>query len=303
MMQECLQQHSPKKMIASEIAEWIMHNYPEPCNDKRRRSQAQKHPLDTDKALKQQIVAEIGSSRERIENQIPEIRSYEERPRTYVYIKNDDQVSYKQENSDDPNNIISEQDSYPKLAEFLFAEFHIYSQRIDEKTSKNTFGKRGNIWLHPDIVGIEDLSDDWKTEIKDCSKAYGVNKTKISSFEVKKNVTSSNVRECFFQTVSNSSWADYGWLVAQNIETKALKELRILSNLHGIGFIKLNIEQPNESNILIPAREKPALDWHSINRIAQQNKDFQKFMIILRQFYQTGDFPKTHALWLYHEPT
>lgn len=48
----------------------------------------------------------------------------------------------------------------------------MYSKRIDEKTSSNRMGKNGNIWLHPDIVGLEDLSSDWNNLVKDCVKLY-----------------------------------------------------------------------------------------------------------------------------------
>lgn len=166
----------------------------------------------------------------------------------------------------------------------------MYSKRIDEKRSRNLRGAGGNKWLYPDIVGMENLSNDWHREIKDCVKQYADKKTKLWSFEVKILINRSNVREVFFQAVSNSSWANLAYLVANEIEgTDTLKELRMLSGLHGIGFIKLDSENPSESQIMIPARERLEIDWNNANRLAEENTDFLNYIKLIRQFYQTGD--------------
>ena len=53
----------------------------------------------------------------------------------------------------------------------------------------------------------------------------------------------SNVRESFFQAVSNSSWANFGYLVAAEVVgADTLKELRMLYAAHGIGLIQLDVE-------------------------------------------------------------
>ena len=54
---------------------------------------------------------------------------------------------------------------------------------------------------------------------------------------------SSHGRECFFHTVSNSSWANFGYLVAAEIEgDKTLKALRMLADAHGIGVIEQDVD-------------------------------------------------------------
>ena len=68
-----------------------------------------------------------------------------------------------------------------------------------------------------------------------------------------------------------------------------LKELRILASLHGIGFIRLDADNPSESEIVIPAKEKEDIDWQIANRLAQENKDFRQYVKLVRQFYQTGE--------------
>lgn len=45
----------------------------------------------------------------------------------------------------------------------------------------------------------------------------------------------------------------------------------------GIGVIKLNIEDPDSSEIIIPAKHKTNLDFETINKLAM-NKDFKDFI-------------------------
>jgi len=172
----------------------------------------------------------------------------------------------------------------------LWAEFEVYSKRIDEKRSSNKRGPNGNRWLYPDLVGMEDLGVDWHQEVKDCVNQYSDKRTKLWSFEVKLLINRSNVRECFFQSVSNSSWSNFGYLVAAEIEGQdTLKELRMLFAAHGIGLIKLDVESPSESQVLIPARERGEIDWDTANRLATENKDFLEYVKLVKQFYQTGE--------------
>ena len=50
---------------------------------------------------------------------------------------------------------------YPFLAEYLLTdEQRVYAMRINEKRSSNRAGSGGNEWLHPDLVGLEDLTAD-----------------------------------------------------------------------------------------------------------------------------------------------
>jgi len=179
---------------------------------------------------------------------------------------------------------------YPLLSAFLWDEFGIYSKRIDERRSSNRRGPNGNRWLYPDVVGMEDLSADWHQEVKDCVQQYSDKRTKLWSFEVKRYINRSNIRECFFQAVSNSSWANFGYLVAEEIEGQdVLKEMRMLFSAHGIGLIKLDVENPPESEIIVPAKERLEVDWDMVNRLVDENKDFLEYVKLVRQFYQTGE--------------
>lgn len=166
----------------------------------------------------------------------------------------------------------------------------MFSKRVDEKKSSNNRGPNGNKWLYPDVVGMEDLSESWNREIIDCSKEYSDKKTKLWSLEVKIRLNGANVRQSYFQAVSNSSWSNIGYLVAAEIEgTKTINELRLLAGLHGIGVMKLDPDNPTESQILIPARERSEVDWGTMNRLLEENSDFLQYIKLIRQFYQTGD--------------
>lgn len=183
----------------------------------------------------------------------------------------------------------SEHNLYPILRAYLKSELNVYSKRIDEKKSLNNRGSGGNKWLYPDVVGVENLTEHWPADIIACAREHGNKRSKLWSFEVKLRLNPANVRESFFQTVSNSLWANYAYLVAAEIQN-ALPELRVLSSLHGVGIIELNIEEPTESVIVLPARERDEVDWGSVNRIFQQNSDFQDYVSLVKNADQTGQF-------------
>ena len=146
---------------------------------------------------------------------------------------------------------MSEQALYPLLTNYLRNELNVFSLRIDEKKSSNKKGKNGNKWLHPDLVGLEDIGAHWEHTVKECIASYGDKRTRLWSFEVKKTVNMSNVREAFFQAVSNSSWANLGYLVAMKIDgEETMRELRMLNAAHGIGVIQLDTLNVSEIQIL-----------------------------------------------------
>jgi hypothetical protein len=289
-----LRERPEERFTAKEIANYIYENYPEQCKQKQKKSKAKVIPLNNTKNFLQQITSEIGARRLLLQKKYPKIKITETRPREYYFLQNERKTRNIQSES------VRELELYTILSKFLLLEYKVYSKRIDEKRSINSQGKNGNKWLHPDIVGVEDLSNDWHNEIKHCSKKYSYRKTKLWSFEVKKTITRSNIREVFFQTVSNSSWANSAYLVTQNIEgTNTEKELNILSSLHGIGVIILNINNFSESQFLIQSKEKSEIDWHTINRIAEENKDFLDYIKQIRQFYQTDEIKRSD--WFYEE--
>jgi len=79
-----------------------------------------------------------------------------------------------------------------------------------EGSSKKSFSE----WLHPDMVGFYLPLNDWGKEAIDLAKRSGANVLTLYSFELKRELNFTNLREAFFQAVSNSSWANEGYLVA-----------------------------------------------------------------------------------------
>ena len=73
---EFLQNTPEQKFTAREIAEWIYENYPDRCKQKQARSTATAIPLDNDKALLQQIAAEIGSQRPALQKKYPQDKNH-----------------------------------------------------------------------------------------------------------------------------------------------------------------------------------------------------------------------------------
>lgn len=289
---EFLQAHENKKHTALEIAAWVFQSYPNECREKQKRSAATVIPLDSDDALVQQISAEISASRKRILQKEPHIKVTEGRPKQYYYTTETDEseavepeaVIEKSVNQDIP----LEHDLYPILTQYLNTEHGIHSMRIDERKSTNSRGPKGNEWLYPDVVAMENLLVNWSPEIIECSHHYGDKKAKLWSFEVKRIINTSNIRSAYFQSVSNSSWANLGYLVAGQLDDSAIDELRMLYSLHGIGFILLDVKNPSDSEIIIPAREKNDLDWNSMNRVADANPDFRRYLEEIKNFCLTG---------------
>lgn len=142
------------------------------------------------------------------------------------------------------------------------------------------------MWLHPDVVGIQDLGRKWESSVVHCDK-YVNSRLKLWSFEVKTSVDNSSVREAFFQTVSNSTWANFSYLVIAEIkDNKVMEELQTLSRLYGIGVIELNVNNPKESKIKISSQERKIVDWNMANRIASVNTDFRKYTELVMEFYK-----------------
>ncbi len=170
-----------------------------------------------------------------------------------------------------------ERDLHKFLSYFVYTYRFIYTKTIyHEESNKKQFSQ----WLHPDIVGVYFPLEEWENEILDISKEIGSVGIKFFSYEIKKELNFSNLRESFFQAVSNSSWANEGYLVAANIETdeEFLNEIKRLNAAFGIGIIKLDIDDPDSSEVLYPAKEKESVDIETMNKIAQVNPNFKEFL-------------------------
>lgn len=221
----------------------------------------------------------------------------------YVDIKNGNSIFYqvskrpakfflttlKFNNDENKNLIISESKKkfkerylHPLLSSFVYSDSHFkcYTKTIfHEKSSRGSRGK--NEWLHPDIVGVYFPYKDYDPTTISFQDAFRESNLKVFSFEIKIKVDFSNFREYYFQAVSNSSWANEGYLVATDFEDRAelIEELLRLNNAFGIGIIKLNTDNIEQSEILIPSKKNETIDWETVDRLIEANDDFRHFII------------------------
>jgi len=176
-----------------------------------------------------------------------------------------------------------ERDLHPLLTYFAYANptFNrgrsIFTKTIfHEKSQKSGYSE----WIHPDMVGFYLPLDDWRPDVIEFNRLSDNNSLRLFSFELKRSLTKANYREAYFQAVSNSSWAHEGYLVAAEIlqDDEFLSELERLASSFGIGIIHLDPMDIDGSTILYPARGRGSLDWETINKLCEQNSDFEKFL-------------------------
>lgn len=189
-----------------------------------------------------------------------------------------------------------ERDIHPLLTKYVFSneDFECYCKTIYHETSKN--GQKGaNEWLHPDIVGIRFPFENYNNEVRTLQESFKANFYKLYSFEMKPDLTMSTLRKYYFQAVSNSSWANEGYLVVLNLkqDEELIAELKRLTNSFGIGVIQLNAECTEESRILFPAKCRENIDWDTVNRLSLKNKDFKEFILNINEDIKLGK-PKSN---------
>ncbi|WQS48861.1 hypothetical protein KVD75_00475 [Helicobacter pylori] len=187
----------------------------------------------------------------------------------------------------------NERDLHPLLVKFLYEnpDFNLQCKTIyHEKCKKTSAGKA--LWNYPDIVGVyfpqNDRRKNYKIETLEFLHNTGQNSYKLFSFELKIRINLSNLKASYFQAVSNSTWANEGYLVVcEEIEDKVLGELRRLNQSFGIGVIKLESEISN-SKILLPAKERE-IDMQTLNMLIEQSpEDFKPFMEKINKQIEAG---------------
>ncbi|GAA7388365.1 COG2958 family protein [Helicobacter pylori] len=192
-------------------------------------------------------------------------------------------------------NSFHERDLHPLLVKFLNEDpnFKLLCKTIyHQKCLKYEKGKCE--WNYPDIVGVYFPYNKYfpyngyKEETLNFLHHTGQKRHKIFSFELKIRINFSNLKESYFQAVSNSTWANEGYLVVfEEIEDKVLGELRRLNQSFGIGVIKLESEISN-SKILLLARERE-IDIPTLNMLVKQSpEDFKPFMERINKQIEKG---------------
>lgn len=185
----------------------------------------------------------------------------------------------------------NERDLHPLLVAYAFGDSHFKANLktvFHENSSKVTKGQ--NEWLHPDIVGVYFPFRDYKSETLEVQNYLSITSIKLFSFELKVSLNFGNLRQSYFQAVSNSSWANEGYLVTLRIDDDPTfkDEVRRLNNAFGIGIIKLNPENIYESEILFPSRINQEIDWDTVNRLANENSHFNDFLKLITEDCKLG---------------
>ncbi|MEJ8616276.1 COG2958 family protein [Helicobacter pylori] len=136
-------------------------------------------------------------------------------------------------------------------------------------------------WLYPDMVGVRFLHAELSNEnLIAFSKKFDTLPVKLVSFELKKEISVHNCRECYFQAISNSSWANEGYLVGRHIDTHNPKLMDLLKRLHasfGIGVIDLRTDE-DKSVILLNAKYKEKIDYTVALELSDKNEKFSGFL-------------------------
>ncbi len=136
-------------------------------------------------------------------------------------------------------------------------------------------------WLYPDMVGVRFLHAELSNEnLIAFSKKFDTLPVKLVSFELKKEINVNNCRECYFQAISNSSWANEGYLVGHHIATHDPKLMDLLKRLHasfGIGVIDLRTDE-DKSAILLNAKYKEKIDYTVALELSEKNEEFSGFL-------------------------
>ncbi|GAA9609256.1 COG2958 family protein [Helicobacter pylori] len=178
--------------------------------------------------------------------------------------------------------IAHERDLHPFLTYMAFCNENLkcYTKTIfHEESLKSPKGM--DRWLYPDMVGVRFLHAELSNEnLIAFSKKFDTLPVKLVSFELKKEISVNNCRECYFQAISNSSWANEGYLVGHHIDTHNQKLMDLLKRLHasfGIGVIDLRTDE-DKSVILLNAKYKEKIDYTVASELSEKNQKFRGFL-------------------------
>ncbi|WP_033612520.1 COG2958 family protein [Helicobacter pylori] len=192
--------------------------------------------------------------------------------------------------------IAHERDLHPFLTYMAFHNENLkcYTKTIfHEESVKSPKGM--DRWLYPDMVGVRFLHAELSNEnLIAFSKKFDTLPVKLVSFELKKEISVNNCRECYFQAISNSSWANEGYLVGCHIDTHNPQLMDLLKRLHasfGIGVIDLRTDE-DKSVILLNAKYKEKIDYTVALELSDKNPKFSGFLKSVVDY--DPDFPNRY---------
>jgi hypothetical protein len=177
-----------------------------------------------------------------------------------------------------------ERDLHKFLTYFVYTNYKILTKTISAQKSLKK-ERNTDKWRHPDMVGV--YYPNWESDIVEISKEVGNFGIRLYSYELKRDLNNTNLRETFFQAVSNSSWANEGYLVAADIneDEEFYDEFKRLNNFFGIGLIKISIDDPSASKIIFQSKQKEDVDIEAMNILSKINTDFKGLIKDIRVDY------------------
>ncbi|WP_121067197.1 COG2958 family protein [Helicobacter pylori] len=192
--------------------------------------------------------------------------------------------------------IVHERDLHPFLTYMAYYNENLkcYTKTIFHEESVKSL-KGMDRWLYPDMVGVRFLHAELSNEnLIAFSKKFDTLPVKLVSFELKKEISVNNCRECYFQAISNSSWANEGYLVGRHIDTHNPQLMDLLKRLHasfGIGVIDLRTDE-DKSAILLNAKYKEKIDYTVALELSDKNPKFSGFLKSVVDY--DPDFPNRY---------
>lgn len=237
-------------------------------------------PLNDHKTPRSSVAAALGDF---IRNKDSRVLRHKPEGQTFLYFlsKHADQVDASQLESKTPSTKSTAKKSYKERdLHQLFSTYldgiGVQSKTIYHEASKNSKDPNQK-WIHPDLVGVQFIrlkSDSSNRLLRTTDSA---NSFDLYSYELKRTINNDyELKKAYFQAVSNSYWANYGYLVAFEISDTVKPELKRLNQSFGIGIIQL-AAYPHESQVLFSAQHRD-LDFSTIDKICMVNDDFKTFI-------------------------
>ena len=193
------------------------------------------------------------------------------------------------------NKKILEEDLHTPLTKYLYS-MKIYSKTINANaTDVNLKGKMK--WGTPDIVGVT-FKDYINKSVLELFNHINLPTTEIYAYELKLKLTLGSLTEYYFQALSNSGWANEAWLAAMEIDENdidLMEEMKRLNQSFGVGIIKLNYDNPEDSEILFSAQKRNYLDIDTMHKLCY-NRQFQDFINDVNEILDAKDKSKSHII-------
>ena len=188
-------------------------------------------------------------------------------------------IDKKQDSHVNITNNYHERDLHLLFSTYLYSKNILNKTIFHEQSNSNDNHQK---WIHPDMIGVNFSlfeTDEARKLIKHLNSG---DTFRLTSYELKKEIrTDYELKKSYFQAVSNSSWANDGYLVALEINSSLMDEMERLNESFGIGIIELKAN-PFESKILFPSKYKE-LDFKTIDKLCHINKDFKKYIELIEE--------------------